>query len=155
MCAGLKTIPTPKKTPEKSSVFAPPGLAALGAVAALPAALPALVAGGVEARGASINGQNLRVSLHLHLSLLRVETTSSAGYTGGVPRCMDWLHDRTQELCTTWAESEEEPLIGRACLSHRKDPCSDGIKWGGPLQILCHRKPCDSAERVVQAVSSH
>ena len=70
-CAGLKNIPTPKKTPEKSSLFATPALAALGAVAALPAALPAAVAAsGVEARGASINGHDLRVSLHLHLFCL-------------------------------------------------------------------------------------
>ena len=66
--AGLKSAQSP---PRRSSIFAPPGVAALGAVAALPAALPAaVIADGAGARGAYINRLNFPVRLAAHLALL-------------------------------------------------------------------------------------
>ena len=86
--AGLKFAKSP---PRRSSIFATPQVAALGAVAALPAALPAVIAGGVEARGADINARVLPVRLlapPVDIYYCIIECSTFSARTSAGPDCV-------------------------------------------------------------------
>lgn len=86
-------------------MFAPPNVAALGAVAALPAALPAVIASGVEARGAGINARVLLVGLlppPVNVFNCKIECSILLSSYRHCPDCMQRMQLCPVEMYLKW-----------------------------------------------------